>query len=131
MKNSWPRVECRVTRIFDAEHSLPQVGNPEPHRHSYWLECGYHHEINPIRGVTKSMQEMLVDVDEIVVNIKDKYLNDVMPVTPTAEFLACWVLSQLPEYWDFVIIRAYGGFEARADRKNMTKEWMDRLRKKA
>lgn len=131
MKTSWPRVECRVTRLFDAEHSLPQVGNPERHRHSYWLECGYFHEINPIRGVTKSMQEMLVDVDEIVARLRGQYLNDVLPVTPTAEFLACWILAQLSEYWDFVVIRAYNGFECKAERKNMTKEWLSKLRGQA
>lgn len=127
MKNSWPMVECRVSRMFDAEHSLPQVGNPEIHRHTYWLEAGYLHEINPNRGVTKSMSEMLVDVDQVLEHIKNKNLNEILPVTPTAEYLACWFLMQLPAYWSFVIIRCYGGFEVRAERNLITKKWADKL----
>jgi 6-pyruvoyl-tetrahydropterin synthase len=130
MKSSWPRVECRVSKFIDADHSLPKVGFAETHRHNYWIEFGYCHEINVERGVTKSMQEMMVDVDKVIEKIKYKNLNEVLPVTPTAEFLACWILSQLPEYWDFVIIRCYGGFECRIDRKNITTNWIKKLNEK-
>lgn len=127
MKNSWPRVECKVTVFFEAEHDLPQMNKQCFHRHNYWLEAGYWQEINPITGCTKTMSDMRVDVDEIVEKIKHKNLNDVLPVTPTAEFLACWFLMQLPAYWDFVIIRCYGGFECRAERKFITQDWAKKL----
>jgi len=127
MKTSWPRVECRVSVFFDADHNLPQMNRQGVHRHNYWLEAGYWHEINPHTGCTKTMSDMRVDVDEIVEKIKDKNLNEILPVTPTAEFLACWFLMQLPAYWDFVVIRCYGGFECRIDRKNMTQAWKDNV----
>lgn len=127
MKSSWPRVECRVSRFFDADHSLPQMNKLGVHRHNYWAEFGYWHEINPTIGATKKMSDMLVDVDEVVAKVAGKNLNEVLPVTPTAEFLACWMLCQLPAYWDFVIVRCYNGFECRIDRKNMTTEWLRRL----
>lgn len=73
------------------------------------------------------MLDMKVDVDEVVEKIRDKNLNEVLPVTPTAEFLACWFLMQLPAYWDFVVIRCYGGFECRIDRKNITQEWKAKI----
>lgn len=127
MKNSWPRVECKVTVMFDAKHTLRQMNSLDEHEHFYWLEAGYWQEINPNTGCTKTMSDMKVDVDQVADKVRGKNLNEVLPVTPTAEFLACWFLMQLPAYWDFVIIRTYHGFECRIDRKNITQAWKDLL----
>jgi len=107
---------------------LPLVGKAERHRHSYWLECGWHHEIRPDYGCTKAMQDMGKDIDPIVERIRGAYLNDVLPVPPTAEMLACWILVQLPPYWDYVMIRAYSGFMCKIERKYMTNAWHQKLR---
>lgn len=128
MKTSWPRVECSIVRTFHAWHSLPLVGRAERHSHFYELEAGYCHEIRPDYGCTKSMQDMSKDVDDVLVRINDQYLNDVLPVTPTAEMLACWFLAQLPAYWDHVKIHTYGYFNCRIERKYLTAEWTARLK---
>ena len=126
MKTSWPRVEIRLSYFFDADHTLPW--QTERHRHSYWLECGYCHEINPTMGVTKTMEESKRDGAAIVERISGKYLNDVLPVPPTAEMLVCWILANLPPYWDFVQVRCYGAMQARIERHNLTTAWLGKLR---
>lgn len=128
MKTSWPRVEASVQRIFSADHSLPGVGVAEVHRHHYWADCGYHHEINPQTGCSRPMQEMQKEVNEVIDRLAGKSLNEVLPVPPTAEMMACWILANLEHYWDFVRIRAYGGFECRIDRRYITTAWLEKLR---
>lgn len=136
MKTSWPRVEARITRRFSAEHSLPQVGNPELHEHDYEVVFGYCHEINPSLGYAKnSLAELIVEVDAVVNRVAGKNLNDVLPVTPTAEWLACWMIANIgcdetrrSWVWDFAIVRAYGCFEARADLRLIPGAWVARLR---
>lgn len=136
MKTSWPRVEARISRTFQADHSLPQFGMPERHRHPYWVEFGYAHEINPTTGVAKnSVGDLLTECDAVIARVADKYLNDVLPVTPTAEWLACWLLAnvgcdenRVSYVWDFVVVRAYGCLEVRAQRSALTARWTTFLR---
>lgn len=129
MKTSWPRVYAQISRKFRAAHSLPSVGVAEVHEHDYEVTCGWHHEINPQRGVTKRLQDMERDVDPIIAALLSQpTLNEVLPVPPTAEMLACWILAQLPPYWGFVEVRAYNGFACRIERGDMTQSWFDMLR---
>ena len=129
MKSSWPRVKCKINKFFDADHSLPQMGRAELHRHSYWAEFGYWHEINPTTGVTKTIDDMMKDLDVVVERVSGKNLNEVLPVTPTLEFLACWMLCQLPAYWEFVVIRGYGCYEVEIHRDWLTENWKKVLEK--
>lgn len=136
MKTSWPRVEVRVSRKFRAWHSLPHMGNPEPHRHNYETVFGFCHEINPTRGEANgSLAKLNAEIDLLMARVENRNLDELLPVTPTAEWLACWLLAnvgmdkQRTSYiWDFVVVRAYGCFEARIDRRYITAEWLDRLR---
>lgn len=127
MKTSWPRVEASILRVFTARHALPLMKNPAPHDHEYAVMFGYRHEINPLTGATRSIADMSKDVDPLVARVSGAMLNDVLPVMPTAEMLACWFLANLPAYWDFVVVRAYDCFECRIERSMMTAEWIKRL----
>jgi 6-pyruvoyl-tetrahydropterin synthase len=122
-----PRLEARITRTFAADHSLPGVGVTERHRHTYRVECGYRHEIELQTGCTRPLQHVKQEMDAAIDRLAERYLNDVLPVPPTAEMMACWILAQLPDYWHFVVIHAYGGFECRIDRPDLPREWITML----
>ena len=104
------KVELSITRNFAAEHSLPSVGAAERHTHPYELECGYAADVDPRVGCTKPLQALSAEVDAVVARLDGQYLNDVLPVTPTAEMLAGWILAHLPDEWEWASIRAYGGY---------------------
>ena len=122
-----PRIRASVSRTFVAEHSLPGVGVTERHRHTYRVECGYCHEIEPSLGCTRPLQDVRKEMDAVVNRLAGQYLNEVLPVPPTAEMMACWILANLPAYWEFVTIRAYDGFECRVDRSDLAPEWAHKL----
>ena len=122
-----PKVEISITRFFEAEHSLPAVGVAQRHHHAYRVECGYSQEIRPELGCARPMQEATEEVDDVLSRLEGGNLNDVLPGPPTAEVMACWILAQLPDHWEWVSIRAYDGFMCRVNRKELL-PWMSRLR---
>ena len=128
MKGAWPKVRCSVTAKFTAEHSLPELGVATRHSHDYAVIAGWTHEINPYSGCTKSLQDMRRDIDEIVLLLAGKYLNDVFKFPPTAETMACWIMARLPEYWDFVRVEAYEGYTAEVSANSMRSEWLEQYR---
>jgi 6-pyruvoyl-tetrahydropterin synthase len=73
------------------------------------------------------MQELTDDIDAVLSRIHGKYLNDVLPVPPTAEMLACWILAQLSSYWEWVSIHAYDGFMCKIERRHAL-AWIEKLR---
>jgi hypothetical protein len=95
VRTSWPRVECRISRTFDADHSLPQMGQPERHRHSYWVGFGYTQEINPATGSAKcSVAKLLQDADACVALVREKYLKGAMTgIRSPARWAAGWCLA--------------------------------------
>lgn len=128
MKGSWPKVTCSIERRITASHYLREMGNPEVHSHEYLLRAGYKHEINPRFGVTKSMDDMRPDLDELADMLDGKNLNEVLPSEPTAEIMACWIMANLPAYWMFVEIECYEGYMVRSDLKDMRSEWIEQLK---
>ena len=122
-----PKVEVSITRTFQADHSLPDIGTAQRHTHSYSIECGYAQEINSDLGCAQPMQQATNQLLDVLSRIEGKYLNDVLPVPPTAEMLACWILAQLPPDCEWVSIRAYEGFMCKVERKHLL-PWMEKLR---
>lgn len=113
-----PKVEVSITRTFVAEHSLPRVGVAQRHKHSFTIECGYAAETDAALGCTRPMQELANDIHAVLARLDGRYLNDVLPVPPTAEMVACWILAQLAPYWAWVSVRAYEGFTCKVERQH-------------
>ena len=122
-----PKVQVAIARTFVAKHSLPGLGVAERHEHVYHLECGHSAEVDGARGCAKSLQEMAAEVDGVVSRIDGEYLNDLLPVPPTAEMLACWILAQLSPEWEWASIRAYDRFMCKVDRAHVL-PWLETLR---
>lgn len=118
-------IETRVTRNFRAMHSLPQFGGVEPHWHDYVATLGYRHEIAPTTGATKALGDVLSAINPLIARVDGSDLNALMACPPTAEFLALWLLRELPEYFDFVEIHAYEVLTVRATRQQARFEWLD------
>jgi 6-pyruvoyl-tetrahydropterin synthase len=112
-------MEVSITRKFVASHSLPAVGVAERHEHPYELECGYCATIDEGLGCDRPMQELAAEVDAVVSRLSGAYLNDVLPRSPTAESLACWILDELPRHWEWATIRAYAGFRCTVRRADL------------
>jgi 6-pyruvoyl-tetrahydropterin synthase len=113
------RMELSVLRTFVAAHSLPAIGIAEQHEHTYELRCGYAAHVTPAAGCTRPLQELTAEVDDVLSRIDRKDLNTALPVPPTAEMLACWILAQLPLTWDWASITAYGGYTCRVVRADI------------
>lgn len=136
MTTHWPRVDCRVERIFIASHALPQMGNPQQHEHVYKARFGYFHEINPESGAAKcSLQELHKQIDGVISRVEGKDLNEVLPVTPTAEWLACWLLANVGFtdttsgfVWTYCVVEAYGSYRVRVDMSHISSHWLAVLR---
>lgn len=111
-----PNVEISITRTFEAEHALPEVGAAHRHSHAYTVECGYAQAIRADLGCARPLQEVEAEVAGVLSRIEGRYLNDILPGPPTAEVLACWILGELPRHWEWVSIRAYDGFMCRVTR---------------
>lgn len=126
MTQGFPKIEMKVARKFRAMHSLPRFGNPEPHWHDYVARIGYMHEIAPFTGATKSIDDVISAVDPVIAKIDGKNLNELMAAWPTAEFVAMWILRELPPYFDFVEVDAYEVLTVRVDRNKCARlNWLD------
>lgn len=130
MKCSWPKVSASVTLHFFATHAMPKVGGraATPHLHDYEVQFGWTHEIRPSHGYTHELGEQRGRLVALVGRLREQNLNDLLPMQPSAEVLALWLLAQTePAYCDHVIVRTYDGYEARADRDLQRSEWMQFL----
>jgi 6-pyruvoyl-tetrahydropterin synthase len=127
VKGSWPKVTASLTLRFFATHSMQKIGGPAalPHVHDYEVCFGWTHEIRPTHGYTHELGEQRERLVALVGRLREQDLNDVLPMQPSAEAIALWLLAQTePAYCDHVIVRAYDGYEARADRALQRSEWM-------
>lgn len=112
------KAEISIIRTFVAAHSLPAIGVSERHEHSYELQCGYSARVDTRVGCARPLQEIAGEVDAVVARLKGRDLNLLLPLPPTAEMLACWVLAHLPSQWEWVAIRAYEGFACKVVRED-------------
>lgn len=127
MKRSWPKVTGSIRFDFHAEHSMPRIGKEceERHRHQYCVTFGWTHEIQPMYGYTHEYMKQRREFEEIIARVATKYLNDILPVQPSSEYLALWLLAQTQAaYCDHVSVHAYGNYTVRADRALQRSEWM-------
>ena len=130
MKGSWPRVSASLTLHFSATHSMPRIGGASsvPHVHDYEVRFGWTHEIQPRFGYTHELGEQRAKFTALLDQLREKYLNNLLPMQPSAEVIALWLLAHTePAYCDQVTVQAYDGYEVRADRELQRSEWMQFL----
>lgn len=130
VKRSWPKVTASIRFEFEADHSMPRIGKGCEcrHTHHYAVSFGWTHEIQPMWGFTHEFMKQRDDFREIVDRVAGKYLNDILPMQPSAEVLAMWMLAQTePAYCDHVIVETYDGYTVRFDRTGQRSEWMEFL----
>lgn len=127
MKGSWPKISACMRFELDATHAMTRLGaiNAAVHAHHYEVTFGWTHEIQPKDGFTFEYSEQHRKFRKLLSQLDGKHLNDVLPMQPSAEALALWLLSRTdPAYCDHVAVRCYDGYEVRADRKDQRSEWM-------
>jgi len=127
MKGSWPKVTGSIRFEFEADHAMPRIGKGCEcrHTHRYVVTFGWTHEIQPYYGYTHEFGKQQAEFADVASRVSGKYLNDVLPMQPSAEVLALWLLAQTePAYCDHVIVQTYEGYTARADRGLQRSEWM-------
>lgn len=123
--DAFPMIETRIKRTFRAQHSLPLFAGPEPHCHDYEVTVGYRHEIAPTTGATKSLFDVLSAINPLMARLDGANLNTLWKAPPTAEFLALYILRELPPYFDFVEIHAYDVLTVRAEQRGARFHWLD------
>lgn len=109
---------------------MPRIGGGCEcrHTHHYVVTFGWTHPIQPFSGFTHEYMRQKAEFAEIVERVSGKYLNDVLPTQPSAEFLAMWLLAQTdPAYCDHVIVETYDVYTVRADRTGQRSEWLEFL----
>mgnify|MGYP006289605997 CR=1 FL=1 len=111
MSKGFPKLTAAATTRFTASHALPDIGVEKPHYHTWTIKAGYTHEMHPEKGCTFPMQQMRKQLQDIVDQLDGQHLNDILLFPPTSENIACWILVRLPNYWEFVQVEAYDGFE--------------------
>lgn len=130
MKGSWPKVTGQIRFEFQAEHSMPRIGKEcaARHAHDYVVWFGWTHEIQPTSGFTHEYQKQNEAFRSLITKVRGQYLNDLLPMQPSAEVLALWLLSNTePAYCDHVIVETYEGYRVRADRSLQRSEWTEFL----
>lgn len=133
MKGSWPKVTGQIRFEFDADHSMPRIHGCEArHTHSYIVQFGWTHEIQPMHGYTHEHVKQRREFDRVIRKVSGQYLNEVLPMQPSAEVLAMWLLAQIePAYCDHVIVQTYDDYSVRVDRNLQRSEWSEFLRGRA
>jgi 6-pyruvoyl-tetrahydropterin synthase len=127
MKNSWPKVTGQIRFEFDADHAMPRIGKGCEcrHTHHYVVQFGWTHEIMPPQGFTHEYMKQRNEFAELIERVSGQYLNDVLPMQPSAEVLAMWLLARTePAYCDHVIVQTYDDYTVRVDRNGQRSEWM-------
>ena len=112
-------IELSMSRTFVATHAMPTIGYSSPHEHTFDLRCGYSAAVDPDAGCERPLQQMEAELEAVISLVERRDLNAVLPVPPTAEMLACWILARLPERWQWAAVTAYGGYTCRVERADI------------
>jgi 6-pyruvoyl-tetrahydropterin synthase len=126
----WPKVTKTATYRFRATHDLRGVTiHPDaatPHEHDWVVTLAWDWECRPSRGFTRDEPEIDASWGKRMRELEGVHLNDLMPVPPTSESLACWLLfdwlvALSPVEWNYelsrVTVAKCNTFTATVDRK--------------
>ena len=97
MSNPWPKVTKFATYSFDATHNLYGVTSHADglatHNHTWVVTLIFADwECQPKIGFTHDEPDITKTWGGKLKQLEGKHLNDLMPVPPTAENVACWLL---------------------------------------
>lgn len=97
MSHPWPKVTKTASYRFNATHNLRGVtSHPDAaatHAHEWVVTLIFSDwECQPNKGFTYDEPKIDAAWGKRVLQLEGKHLNDLMPVPPTAENVACWLL---------------------------------------
>ena len=97
MSNPWPKVVKTATYRFKATHNLCGfTSHPDAvstHAHEWVVTLVFSDwECQPNKGFTYDEPKIDSCWGKRVLELEGKHLNDLMPVPPTSENVACWLL---------------------------------------
>lgn len=95
--NAWPQITKLCTYRFRAWHDLRgktiHKDAVSPHEHDWAVTLIFRDwEVRPSKGFTRDEPEIAASFGRRVLQLEGANLNDLMPVPPTAENLAAWLL---------------------------------------
>jgi hypothetical protein len=95
--NAWPKVTKYCTYRFRAQHDLRghtiHHDAANPHEHDWVVTLIFRDwEVRPSKGFTRDEPEIDASFGKRVLQLEGANLNNLMPVPPTAENLAMWLL---------------------------------------
>lgn len=132
----WPLIRKEVSYWITATHHLRGVSThpdaEEIHEHCWQITLIFEHwEVRPEKGFTRDEADIDRSFGPRVRELHGKHLNDLMPVPPTSENLAMWLLADWmvnltphEENYEIDAIRVSkeGPFVAEA-RRSQVKKW--------
>ena len=95
---NWPKARKECTYLIKASHHLSGVSRHQDatqiHEHEWRITLIFNHwEFNPWHGFTRDETEIDESFGERVMQLNGKLLNDLMPVPPTSENFAIWLIA--------------------------------------
>lgn len=95
---NWPKARKECTYVIKASHHLTGISKhidaTQIHEHEWRITLIFNHwEFNPCHGFTRDETEIDESFGERVMQLEGKLLNDLMPVPPTAENFAIWLIA--------------------------------------
>jgi len=97
MSKPWPKITKFATYSFDATHNLCGVtslsDSAATHNHTWVVTLIFSDwECQPKKGYTHDEPDITKTWGSKLNQLEGKHLNDFMPVPPTSENVACWLL---------------------------------------
>lgn len=97
MSKPWPKITKFATYSFDATHNLCGItthsDSVATHNHTWVVTLIFSDwECQPKKGYTHDEPDITKTWGSKLNQLEGKHLNDFMPVPPTSENVACWLL---------------------------------------
>lgn len=100
---NWPKARKECTYTVKASHHLCGISKHtdavQVHDHEWRITLIFNHwEFNPWHGFTRDEADIDASFGQRITQLEGKLLNDLMPVPPTAENFAIWLIAEWMQY---------------------------------